>query len=200
MKEGAAPAHAPQRKDNGGGKRSSTSDHKNSGDEATGDAALVPPEDLPPAEDALDIWANPRVPPFPFETLPAPLATYAKLMARLSGCDPAACAWSAIMSVQAVLDHRIRVRATRHGNYLVGPNLWVAQIGDVSVRKSHPVGQAVERTKPLDRRDRITFQAMLNGISDEKERAKVEREEGPRRRVVYDTTSEKLCDLLAKQD
>ena len=95
------------------------------------------------------------MPPFPSGVVPDVVANYATLMARSSGCDPSGCAWSAIVSIQATLDHRLRVRVTRHGNYLVGPNLWLALIGEVSSRKSHPVGEAIERTKTLDVRTRL---------------------------------------------
>jgi hypothetical protein len=125
-----------------------------------------------------DPWDRYSVPAFPLEVLPATLTDFVKSESAVIGCDPSALAMTALVAVSAALDHRFALKMMRNGNWWASPRLWVLLVGDPS-RKKTPAINAATRAAGGDPKD---------GPAP------------PPRFVVFDSTVEKLGEILARYD
>ena len=140
-------------------------------------------------------WTQYVGPRFPLETLPVTLSEWATERSRLVGCDISAYAMTALALVGASADHRISLIPKKgDSKYKLHPSLWIALVGDPSVRKSAPIGDAAGFMLANDRRDHEDMELERQAADDP------ESVPASRRRVVTDTTVEQLCNMLAHQD
>jgi Protein of unknown function (DUF3987) len=150
----------------------------------------------------LDPWAKYIVPPFPLGVLPGVLQDYVGSQSEVLGVDPSAMAVAALTTISGALDHRFAVKMMRGGNWREHPRLWSLLCGDPSTRKTPCINDA---THPLElhqadiKRD---YDARLRDYKRAKKAKQkgVEEPDPPVRWVVFDSTVDKLGDILARSD
>jgi hypothetical protein len=126
-----------------------------------------------------------------------------EIEAKLSGADVTAYAMATISTLSGVIDHQMKLKPKQHDKYSVSPNLWIMIIAPPSARKTAVMDDVRDAIRRLDGRDWKAYQE-----TKEAEKAKmaeaaakeIKKITPPRRRVLVDTTSEALCDLLSKQN
>jgi hypothetical protein len=141
-----------------------------------------------------DPWAQFYVPEFPLDVLPRPVQEFVVAQGEVIGCGPAAMAMAVLATFSSALDHRFALKMMRHGNWYASPRLWMLFFGDASQRKTPLFDTA---TKPLE-----TFQAEVQEHYrldlQAAEASNSEKPPLPERYVAYDTTPEKLGELLSR--
>lgn len=159
--------------------------------------------ELPLASEAWNAFAKPPVPTFPLEALPQTLSGYAQERATASGADVSAFAMASLAILSGVVDHRVRLKPKRfHDDLLIPPVLWTLLVAPPSSRKTAIMSAA---HKAIDRLDGRDLEAYLAARDAEEMLAKAEDRDPetipqPRHRVITDATSERVCDLLSRQD
>jgi hypothetical protein len=171
----------------------------------------TPPDDLndfPLLRDAgeptplFNPWERYIVPEFPLQVLPLVVKGYVTSQAKVIGCDRSALAMSALTSISGALDHRFAVKMMRSGNWWEHPRIWTLLVGGSSLKKTPTFNDA---TRPLERHQndlRRDYEARLRDYEAAKKAGDktVEKPEPPPRYVVWDTTTEKLGEILARDD
>jgi hypothetical protein len=149
-----------------------------------------------------DPWERYIVPEFPLGVLPPAVHKYVTSQSVVIGCDPAALAMGALTAISGALDHRFAVKMMRNGSWWEHPRLWTLLVGDPS-RKKTPIINDV--TRPLERHQndlRRDYNAQLRDYEAAKEAGdkSVEKPDPPVRYVVWDTTTEKLGEILSRSE
>jgi hypothetical protein len=149
-----------------------------------------------------DPWERYIVPDFPLQVLPPVVQSYVTSQSKVIGCDRSALAMAALTAISGALDHRFAVKMMRNGNWWEHPRLWTLLVGDPS-RKKTPIINDV--TRPLERHQndlRRDYEARLRDYEAAKKDGDktVQKPEPPVRYVVYDTTIEKLGEILSRSD
>ena len=170
--------------------------HQEQQQAATGGAPV--PDDV-----FFDPWAELVPPPFPIDTLPPVLRSFAEDRARVSGADPCAIAWASLSACSAALNGSIRLRMKKHDLWSVPPAIWVALVGRSATTMKTPTIEAawspLLRAQHVDLADYRLKHAAWKALP-RKERDAIE-EPHPRRRLVsHDGTMEALQDILGRQD
>jgi hypothetical protein len=149
-----------------------------------------------------DPWERYVVPEFPFHVLPGRLQDYVASQSTMIGCDPSAMAMCSLTAISGAVDHRFAVKMMRGGDWLEHPRLWTLLVGDPSTKKTPCINAA---TRPLELHEadlRRDYEARLRDY----ERAKqakdntVEKLDPPVRYVVFDTTTEKLGEIISRSE
>jgi hypothetical protein len=149
-----------------------------------------------------DPWERYVVPEFPFHVLPGHLQDYVASQSTMIGCDPSAMAMCSLTAISGALDHRFAVKMMRGGDWGEHPRLWTLLVGDPSTKKTPCINAA---TRPLELHEadlRRDYEARLRDY----ERAKqakdntVEKLDPPVRYVVFDTTTEKLGEIISRSE
>jgi Protein of unknown function (DUF3987) len=149
-----------------------------------------------------DPWERYIVPEFPFEILPPVLQNYVGSQAEVIGVDPSAMAMSSLTAISGALDHQFSVKMMRGGDWREHPRFWLLMCGDPSVKKT-PCANAATRPLELHEADvRRDYQARLREYERAKQANQKDTQEPapPVRYVVFDTTVEKLGDIIARSD
>jgi hypothetical protein len=115
------------------------------------------------------------------------------------GCDPSALAIAVLSAFSGALDHRFTLKMMRHGQWWEHPRLWMLLVGDPSQKKTPIINAA---TRPLEQHEKFVReraeaewkQHLASGGNPKDERPK------PPRFVVFDSTVEKLGDILSRAD
>ena len=166
------------------------------GEHAEEEKKAKPGETEQPAKALFDPWAQFIVPTFPLEVLPPSLLTYVIAQAEVIGVDVSSMAMTILAACSSALSHCFALKMMRHGNWYVSPRLWVLLFGDSSKKKTPTILAA---TKPLkDYQDETWAE-----YEREKNYASIQDKDPPPppvRYVVYDSTIEKLADLLSRSD
>jgi hypothetical protein len=149
-----------------------------------------------------DPWERYIVPQFPLHVLPEVVQRYVTSQSVVIGCDPSALAMAALTAFSGALDHRFAVKMMRNGNWWEHPRLWTLLVGDPSRKKTPIINDA---TRPLERHQndlRRTYEAALRDYEAAKKgkNDSVEKPAPPVRYVVFDTTTEKLGEILSRSD
>jgi Protein of unknown function (DUF3987) len=149
-----------------------------------------------------DPWERYIVPDFPLHVLPPAVRDYVTSQATVIGCDPCALAMAALTAISGALDHRFAVKMMRNGNWWEHPRLWTLLVGDPS-RKKTPIINDV--TRPLERHQndlRRDYEARLRDYEAAKESGdkSIKKPDPPVRYVVWDTTTEKLGEILSRSE
>jgi hypothetical protein len=161
-----------------------------------------PPPPEPKAAPLFDPWERFIVPEFPLRVLPPAVQEYVSSQSVIIGCDPAAMAMATLTAFSGALDHRFAVKMMRNGNWWEQPRLWTLLVGDPS-RKKTPIINDVMR--PLERYQndlRHDYEARLRDYEAAKEDGdnKAKKPDPPVRFVVFDSTIEKLGEILSRSD
>jgi Protein of unknown function (DUF3987) len=150
------------------------------------------------AEPIFDPWDEYVVPPFPLDVLSEDVRRFVETQSRVIGCDPSAVAMSVLAACSGALDHRFALRMLRNGNWYAHPRPWVLLVGDPSRKKAPAITAA---TRCLEGGEHSLWDDW------ERERASAHRADPkaqeppkPPRYVLHDVTTEKLGEILARQD
>jgi hypothetical protein len=168
-------------------------------DEGAADSTHGTAEPGAQVQPLFDPWSQYLVPDFPLDVLPPVARDFVAAQSTVVGCDPSALAMAVLAAFSGALDHRFSLKMLRHGQWWEHPRLWVLLVGDPS-RKKTPIINAA--TRPLEQyerhlRDRAEAdwkQHLESGGNPKEERPK------PPRFVVFDSTIEKLGDILSRSD
>jgi hypothetical protein len=155
-----------------------------------------------PSSGLFDPWERFIVPDFPLQVLPPTVQAYVESQSIIIGCDPAALAMATLTAFSGALDHRFAVKMMRNGNWWEHPRLWTLLVGDPS-RKKTPIINDV--TVPLERHQadlRRSYEAALHDYEAAKNNKddSVEKPDPPVRYVVFDSTTEKLGEILSRSE
>lgn len=146
-----------------------------------------------------DPWEEFQVPDFPLEVLPPVVAQFVRGTSDLIGCDPNGLAMAAIVSMGAALDHRFGLKIMRHGDWWASPRMWLLLCGNPSRKKTPAINAA---TSELENVQGEAYEEWRKEVEEQK-LAEVPEEQWacrPPRHVVTDTTTEKLAEILSRQD
>jgi Protein of unknown function (DUF3987) len=164
-----------------------------------GNAESAPDAAKPEAQvqPLFDPWGQYVVPEFPLDVLPPVARDFVAAQSVVVGCDPSALAMAVLAAFSGALDHRFSLKMLRNGQWWERPRLWVLLVSDPSGKKTPIINAA---TKPLEQherhlRDRAEAdwkQHLESGGDPKAERRK------PPRFVVFDSTIEKLGDILSR--
>ena len=155
----------------------------------------------PEAATPFDPWERYIVPTFPLDILPTIARAFVSEQAAVIGCDASGLAMAVLAALSGVLHHNFALKMMRHGSWSERPRLWVLLIADPSQRKT-PIMKAA--TLPLvqyETRLRVKYEEELRRFEvAEAQKADVKGREPPPppRYVVWDTTVEKLGEILAR--
>jgi hypothetical protein len=150
-----------------------------------------------------DPWERYIVPEFPLHILPETVQRYVKSQSVLIGCDPAALAMAALTAFSGALDHRFAVKMMRNGEWWEHPRLWTLLVGDPSRKKTPIINEA---TRPLELYQnvlRCDYETRLRDYEAAKAGNKntdVTKPDLPARYVIFDTTIEKLGEILSRSE
>jgi hypothetical protein len=150
-----------------------------------------------------DPWERYIVPEFPLWALQSPvLRDYVKSQSVVIGCDQSAMAMATLTAVSGAIDHRSAVKMLRHGNWYEHPRLWTLLVGDPSCKKTPIVNEV---TRPLEQHQtslRRVYERALADYRAAKERGDntMDEPDPPKRFVVWDSTIEKLGEILSRSD
>ena len=149
-----------------------------------------------------DPWAPFIVPEFPFDTLPPVLQEFVASQSSVIGGDPSALAMAVLAACSGALDHRFSLKMMKHGNWVTHPRLWVLLVGPPSSRRTPLINAACA---PLEAYQAALLREHQLAIKTY-ERAKessgakdLEKPAPPARYVVWDSTIEKLGELLGRE-
>jgi hypothetical protein len=154
--------------------------------------------DAKPSEGLFDPWAQYQVPEFPIDVLPhAAVREFVVAQGEVLGCGPSAMVMGALTTFSSALDHRFALKMMRNGNWYVSPRLWVLLYGDPSKLKTPLINAATEPLEAFQAEVQEVYkqELQLAELSGEK---KPKKPEPPERYVVWDTTIEKLGEILAR--
>jgi hypothetical protein len=148
----------------------------------------------PKAGELFDPWAEYVVPAFPLDVLPPSAQSFVSAQSVVMGCDASALAMATLAAFSGAIDHRVKLKMMRHGDWHESSRLWVLLVGPPSAKKTPIFNTA---TAPLER-----YQNYLRKEHErEVQQCKARKEEPPpppARYVVWDTTIEKLGELMAR--
>jgi hypothetical protein len=148
-----------------------------------------------------DPWAEYPVPDFPVEILPFIAQDFVKTQSVVIGCDISGMAMAVLATFSGALSHRFALRMMRNGSWWENPRIWALLVGDPSTKKTPEINAA---TRPLEEhQNRILrqYQERLReyeAAKNAKEANDADKPKPPPRHVVFDTTIEKLGDILAR--
>ena len=154
-----------------------------------------------PTGPVFDPWEKYIVPEFPLQVLPRTLQNYVTSQSVIIGCDPAALAMAALTTFSGALDHRFAVKMMRSGNWWEHPRLWTLLVGDPSRKKTPVINDATGPLEYHQKELRRRYEAELSdyeAVKKEKDNT-VEKPDPPVRYVVWDSTTEKLGEILIAQ-
>jgi hypothetical protein len=126
--------------------------------------------------------------------------------AAVIGCDPSALAMGTLGTFSGALHHGFTLKMLRNGDWCVPPRLWLLLVALVSGKKS-PILKAA--TRPLvhyEAHQRDLYRLAMRDYEQAMEQTKdgeecpVEEPEPPLRYLVWDTTVEKLGEILTRGD
>jgi len=169
------------------------------------DPPVQPGTPQPQQAPVFDPWERYIVPAFPLDILPPLVEDYVGAQSTVIGCDPSALAMAVLATFSGALHHGFALKMMRNGSWYERPRLWVLLVGDPSQRKTPTISTV---TKPLLQHEthlRVKHDANLRDYqlamaSRERGDPKPREPEPPPRYVVWDTTVEKLGELLARSD
>jgi hypothetical protein len=141
-----------------------------------------------------DPWAEYNVPDFPIEILPPVAREFVNAQSIVMGCDPAGMAMSVLAALSGAVSHRFALRMMRHGSWWENPRVWALLAGDPSSKKT-PIFNAA--TSPLEEYQHYIGQQYKERLRESEEKG-AEKPNPPQRFVVFDTTIEKLGDILSR--
>lgn len=145
-----------------------------------------------------DPWQPVVVPVFPFDVLSPCVRQFVEAQARVIGCDPSALAMVCLAAISGAIDHRVTLRMMRNGNWRASPRLWLMLVGPPSFKKSPAIRAAIKPLVSIDHERRNEYERLLElALAVDPKAAGPKK---PPRLIAHDVTTEKLGEILARQD
>jgi hypothetical protein len=148
-------------------------------------------------------WAEHIVPGFPLDVLPPIARDYVSEQSELLGCDTSAMAMAVLAAFSGALHHGFSLKMLRNGQWREHPRLWLLLAGSASVKKTHVINEVVRPLQEHEEGVRKHYeceQRTYEEIKAKNEDTAVQPPPPPPRFVVYDTTVEKLAEILSRSD
>jgi hypothetical protein len=142
-----------------------------------------------------DPWAQFVVPAFPLDILPDALRSFVETQSVVMGCDASALAMAVLAALSGAIDHQFRLKMMRHGSWCASPRLWVLLAGDPSKKKTPIINAATNPLEQYQNRVQAGYRAELANLAEDESKP-----DPPPRIIIYDTTIEKLGELLSRSD
>lgn len=147
-----------------------------------------------------DPWERYIVPAFPMDILPPVLRRYAEYQAASVGVDPAAAVMAALTACSGAIDQRTLLKMKRTGDWHVRPRLWTMLVGDPSAKKTPIISAAVRALRKYEGQCVAEYQRDLARWKAEDKETRGDEPPRPTRFLFNDITSEKVGDVLSRQD
>jgi hypothetical protein len=160
-------------------------------------------EPPPLPEHIFDPWERYIVPPFPLDVLPEVAQKFVRSQSMIIGCDISGMAMSTIGVFSGALHHGFGLRMMRNGDWYASPRLWVLLVAGPSERKTPTLKAAARPLVHYEAHLRVKHEADLRDFEiakSENEASKLREPKPPPRYLVWDTTVEKLGELLTRSD
>jgi hypothetical protein len=155
----------------------------------------APPADWQESE-LFDPWAPTAVPGFPLAVLPPLVQDFVAGQVEVLGCDAASTAMTILTAFSGAIHHASTLKMMRNGNWYASPRLWVLLCGDPSRRKTPLINAATAPLEDYQAEEQAVYRRELAAADKDERDAVIP----PDRLVLWDTTIEKLGELLAHSD
>jgi hypothetical protein len=142
-----------------------------------------------------DPWAPFTPPEFPLDILPAVVREFVGTQSEVIGCDMASMAMTTLGATSGAADHRHLLKIMRHGDWFARPRLWVLLCGVASLKKTPLIDAATQPLQQHQNDVQFAYKMQLQSLDKGDEKPPL-----PARNIVYDTTIEKLGEILARDD
>jgi Protein of unknown function (DUF3987) len=149
-----------------------------------------------------DPWERYIVPAFPFDILPAVVQDFVATPATVIGCCPSATAMAALGTFSGALHHGFALKMLRDASWYEHVRLWILLIAEASQRKtpllrtaSWPLVQYEKHLRENHERELCAYE-IAKAQADEA--SQITEAEPPPRYLAWDTTTEKLGEILAR--
>ena len=145
------------------------------------------------------------MPTFPLDVLPEVVQKFVRSQSTIIGCDISGMAMSTLGVFSGALHHGFGLRMMRNGNWYARPCMWVLLVTGPSERKTPTLKAAARPLVRYEAHLRAKHEADLRDFeiakSENEDEASTLREpKPPPRYLVWDTTVEKLGELLTRSD
>jgi hypothetical protein len=151
-----------------------------------------------------DPWQRYIVPAFPLDILPPAVQDYVKSQAAIIGSDISGLAMCVLGAFSGALHHGFAIRMQRHSNWYERPRLWILNVADPSQRKTptlktttHPIVHYETHLRVKYGHDLRDYEQASAQTQGQERNAASRKPDPPPRYVVWDTSVEKLGELLA---
>lgn len=146
-----------------------------------------------------DPWERYAVPAFPMDVLPDVVRNFVEYLSVSTGGDRSAVAMSALAALSGCMSQEFALKMKRSGDWYVKPRLWVMLVGDPSSKKSPIMSACVRPVRSWESVGVKEYQSSYarwkaDGDKSEPEPIK------PTRFLLNEVTSEKLGEILSRQD
>jgi Protein of unknown function (DUF3987)/Bifunctional DNA primase/polymerase, N-terminal len=150
-----------------------------------------------------DPWEKYIVPVFPLDVLPPVAQDYVAAQSTVMGCCASGLAMSVLATFSGALHHGFAVKMMRNGAWYERPRLWVLLVADPAQRKTPIINSVTAPLAHYETHLRVKYEADLRDFEMALEQmgegtAKPRKPDSPPRYIVWDTTVEKLGELLAR--
>jgi hypothetical protein len=144
-----------------------------------------------------DPWAECHAPPFPLDVLPPTMGLFVEAKAAETGGDVSSVAMAAMTVASAAITHETQLYLKPWGNFPVSARLWTVLVGPPSTKKSPATKGAAD---PLVH-EQGKLQSSWRERKQEAKKSETSFDEPePTQYIAYDTTPEKMADVLSRQD
>lgn len=146
-----------------------------------------------------DPWERYAVPAFPLDVLPPVLRDFVEYLSVSTGGDRSAVAMAALATLSGCMSQEFALKMKRSGDWYVKPRLWVMLVGDPSSKKSPIMSACVRPVRSWESvgvKDYQSSYARWKADGDKNEPEPVK----PTRYLLNEVTSEKLGEILSRQD
>lgn len=146
-----------------------------------------------------DPWERYAVPAFPLDTLPDAVRSFVEYLSLSTGGDRSAVAMSALAALSGCMSQEFALKMKRTGDWYVKPRLWVMLVGDPSSKKSPIMSACVRPIRAWESvgvKDYQSSYARWKADGDKNEPEPIK----PTRYLLNEVTSEKLGEILSRQD
>jgi hypothetical protein len=149
-----------------------------------------------------DPWERYIVPAFPFDILPAVVQDFVSTQSAVIGCCPSATAMAALGTFSGALHHGFALKMLRDASWYEHVRLWILLIAEASQRKTPLLRTAswplVQYEKHLRENHERELYACEIAKTQADEASQIIEPEPPPRYLAWDTTTEKLGEILAR--
>jgi hypothetical protein len=167
------------------------------------DPTTTTPETLP--SPVFDPWQRYIVPAFPLDILPPVVQDYVKSQAAIIGCDISGLAMCVLGAFSGALHHGFALKMQLNGPWYERPRLWLLNVADPSQRKTptlkaatHPIVHYETHLRVKYEHDLRDYEQASAQTQGQGHNAALRKPDLPPRFVVWDTSVEKLGELLAR--